>query len=396
MRMAIFSILILLLIPPSVAALTTSDCFDCHSDDTLTKNVGGQEVSLFIDEKVYLESVHGDMDCTDCHEDLMDVEDEHDETTEPVQCGNCHDDALDSVMSSVHYDESGGGAGERPRCADCHGKHSILPRDNRYSTVFDLNVPSTCCSCHASQGGDTGVESSSPDICEEYEEGMHGIVLIKSGLVLSAVCNDCHGSHDIRTKSDPASKVHPGNVNNTCSSCHTGISEVFARSVHGKLGLEGVEAAPVCTSCHSSHRTERAMDETFHVTVIERCSICHPEEADTFRNTYHGQVTGMGYAKAAQCSDCHGAHNILPGDDPSSMIHPDNLTDTCGNCHPGASPNFTKYIPHADYHDAERYPQLYYVYFAMVILLSGVFIFFGIHTLLWFIRSYIEERGKRA
>jgi hypothetical protein len=54
------------------------------------------------------------------------------------------------------------------------------------------------------------------------------------------------------------------------------------------------------------------------------------------------------------------------------------------------------YMPHADYHDASRYPYLYYLYLAMVILLSGVFTFFGIHTLLWFLRAQKEEKGKRA
>lgn len=396
MRMLVISFLFLPLIVSPVAALTTSDCFDCHSDDTLTKTVAGAEVPLFIDEGVYSRSVHGDMDCTDCHEDLAEAEDEHEETVEPVLCGNCHDDAADEMTAGYHFRASGDTEGDLPGCADCHGKHSILPRDSRRSMVYDLNVPGTCCNCHSSPDIISRNDRLSSDVCVEYEEGMHSIVLIKSGLIFSAVCNDCHGSHDIRQTSDPASRVNKANVNVTCSSCHTGIAETFAISIHGRLLQEGSEDAPVCTSCHSNHATERAMDDSFLITVVEKCSRCHQEEADTFRDTYHGQVTGMGYAEAAQCPNCHGAHDILPGDDPASMIHPDNLPATCGVCHPGANKNFTMYIPHADYHDAERFPMLYYVYLTMVILLSGTFFFFGVHTLLWFIRSYIEERSKRS
>ena len=32
--------------------------------------------------------------------------------------------------------------------------------------------------------------------------------------------------------------------------------------------------------------------------------------------------------------------------------------------------------------------------FCVVILLAGVFAFFGIHTLMWFIRAYLENVGK--
>ena len=39
---------------------------------------------------------------------------------------------------------------------------------------------------------------------------------------------------------------------------------------------------------------------------------------------------------------------------------------------------------------------LYLVYMAMVILLTGTFAFFGIHTLLWFIRTYFENLRNRS
>ena len=33
------------------------------------------------------------------------------------------------------------------------------------------------------------------------------------------------------------------------------------------------------------------------------------------------------------CSDCHGAHDILPVDDPASRVYPTNIPRTCGRCH---------------------------------------------------------------
>jgi hypothetical protein len=149
------------------------------------------------------------------------------------------------------------------------------------------------------------------------------------------------------------------------------VVDRYRESIHGEIFADSPEDAPVCTSCHSAHNTERALDDEFLITVVERCSSCHAEMGDTFSKNYHGQVTGLGYTNAAQCADCHGAHGILSISDPASMVHPDNLVATCGKCHPGANANFVQYMPHADYHDSERYPELYFVYLAMVILLTG-------------------------
>jgi len=378
MRKAIFLAIVLLTVSSSALAMSSSDCLDCHSDKTLTKQVGGKEISLFIDEGIFSKSIHGDLDCTDCHTDLADVEGEHGEKVKPVSCANCHDDVAKKMAGSDHPAE----------CSDCHGTHNILPPSDSRSSVYALNVPRTCCTCHSGQ--------ESPDVCVQYEKGMHGTVLIRSGMIYSAVCNDCHGSHDIRGPEDPDSKVARANINSTCGACHAGVVETYKKSVHGQLFAEDPEDAPVCTSCHSPHDTERAMDPSFHLTVVKRCSSCHPEMGYTFSRNYHGQVTGMGDTRAAQCPDCHGSHDILPPDDPASMVNPNNLVTTCGKCHPGANRNFTMYMPHADYHDAKHYPMLYYVYLAMVILLTGTFAFFGIHTLLWFIRSYLENLRTRS
>jgi hypothetical protein len=378
MRKAILVTIVLLAAAAPALAMSTSDCFDCHSDDGLTKTVRGSEVSLYVDEETYDQSVHGDLDCTDCHEDLYGVEDEHAEELQPVQCSNCHDAPAEEMRAAEHPAD----------CYDCHGKHDILPRSDSRSSVYDLNVPGTCCTCHE--------EQETPDVCQAYESGMHGIVLIRSGMIFSAVCNDCHGSHDIRGAADPASMVARANINDTCATCHKGVVDRYRISIHGEIFADSPEDAPVCTSCHSPHQTERAMDDSFLLTVVKRCSSCHEEMGYTFSKNYHGQVTGLGDTRAAQCPDCHGAHDILAVDNPASMVNPKNLVKTCGKCHPGANENFIQYMPHADYHDAERYPMLYYVYLAMVILLTGTFAFFGIHTLLWFIRAYLESLRNRS
>ncbi len=52
--------------------------------------------------------------------------------------------------------------------------------------------------------------------------------------------------------------------------------------------------------------------------MMEQCGQCHKEEAETFFETFHGKVSQLGTEGAAKCSDCHGSHDILPTDDPTS------------------------------------------------------------------------------
>jgi hypothetical protein len=70
------------------------------------------------------------------------------------------------------------------------------------------------------------------------------------------------------------------------------------------------------------------------------------------------------------------------------------MVNTCRKCHADANENFTRYRPHANPHDREKNPGLYYTALFMNVLIVGVFSFFGLHTALWFTRSSIEQRRK--
>jgi hypothetical protein len=70
---------------------------------------------------------------------------------------------------------------------------------------------------------------------------------------------------------------------------------------------------------------------------------------------------------------------------------------TCQKCHAGATASFAKYDPHADREDRARNPLLFYAAMFMEALLAGVFLFFGLHTALWFSRSVtFGGRSRRA
>src|ERR1035438_2414913 len=48
-----------------------SDCLACHSDPSLTTEVNGKTVSLYVDKSKLKDSIHGTMfGCVDCHKDV--------------------------------------------------------------------------------------------------------------------------------------------------------------------------------------------------------------------------------------------------------------------------------------------------------------------------------------
>ncbi|MDZ7777141.1 MAG: hypothetical protein U5L09_16765 [Bacteroidales bacterium] len=126
-----------------------------------------------------------------------------------------------------------------------------------------------------------------------------------------------------------------------------------------------------------------------------QCGKCHEVVTETYFNTFHGKVSKLGSEKTAKCFDCHGAHNILPPENPESTLSRQNIIGTCKECHPNSNRKFAGYLTHATHHNKEKYAVLYYTYLFMTTMLVSVFIFFGLHTLLWLSRGIIENRKKK-
>ncbi len=353
---------------PPPPPLAQADCLECHSDK------GGPQFKA---------SIHGGLGCTDCHTTMKAFP--HAEKVDKVACGTCHAASVPKVAQSVHAKAS-----EQP-CLSCHGDaHAILPVTDPKSTVYPLNIPRTCGSCH----GDTKMTQphNITEVYSQYMDSIHGFALTKDGLLVAATCSGCHGSHDIRKHTDPASKVYRANVPDTCGTCHSGIEATYQNGIHGQLVKAGDLDAPVCSDCHTAHQISNVKSAAWQLKTTATCGGCHKEQMTTYRDTFHSQVSSLEFQQVARCWDCHGEHEILPSSDPKSKIAQANLVATCGRCHAGANAGFITYQPHADPHDGKRYPLLHGAAIFMNLLLAGVLGFFLLHTVLWFIRSRAERR----
>jgi cytochrome b subunit of formate dehydrogenase len=65
----------------------------------------------------------------------------------------------------------------------------------------------------------------------------------------------------------------------------------------------------------------------------------------SYIDSIHGKgLLQSGLVVTATCVDCHGAHRQLPTGDPRSIVHPENVTGTCGKCHHGIAEVFKSSI----------------------------------------------------
>lgn len=423
------------------ASSSAKECLNCHGMKELEKaGKRGHKISLFVDLSEIKGSIHQDIDCLTCHPKAKDTPHEKIERVDCGQCHaesivtdlamsihgggskkvkltcthchgkhsikraaddhffpcqNCHTGASIQYKSSIHQKVTKSGKLQAASCQDCHGGHRILRAKDPASSVYPLNLPRTCAKCHGAPQQAKKGTLPHRDIYHLYLDTVHGIALDKGGLLVAAVCTSCHGAHDIQSHTAELSSTHRHNIPQTCGRCHAGVLSAFEESVHGKWMRRGDMRAPTCTDCHTAHEIRRVDTYKWKLSVIQECGTCHEQSLKTFRDTFHGQVSILGYARSARCSDCHGYHDVLPSRDHRSATHPSRLLATCQKCHPNATPGFTEYYPHADHKKKEQYPILHRTYFFMSTILIGTFAFFGLHTVLWLPRSLRERLNRK-
>jgi hypothetical protein len=296
------------------------------------------------------------------------------------------------------------------RCLECHGERGMPGYVDKKAIDQSVHKGIDCRKCHMDVGeyphGSVlkvncgschflGREGAPREQALEYKLSVHGTA-VRLGKPGAPLCQTCHGSHTIYPSSDARSRTNRSNVPKLCSGCHAQEFKDYEKSIHGKEFIEKRNAtAAVCFDCHLEHQVPSTGDPVWKLSLIQECGNCHAEELDTYRKTFHGKVTRLGYETMAKCSDCHGSHMILPVADENSMLSPRNKLATCRACHPNATEGFTKYYAHAEELNRKKYPELFYTYIFMTTLLIGVFAFFFTHTFLWAYRSLKEKLRQK-
>ena len=376
--------------------MADKDCLECHENPKLVSSLDGR--SLYVDYNQIKNSKHSNTACGQCHSEVNVSKHRPCETIKSkVDCSACHEEVGSEYVQSTHGSLVANQDPNGPTCKECHGTHGVLGRLDPVSPTFATNIPTLCAKCHR-EGEKAAVRytGTEKEIIEHYTESIHGKGLLKSGLTVTATCTDCHTAHKELPHTNSESSINPTNIAATCGTCHHGIEDQFIKSVHSTSVTQTEKELPVCNDCHSAHTIRRADSEGFKLEIMSQCGRCHEQIAETYFDTYHGKVSQLGYTKTAKCYDCHGAHDILPINDPKSRLSRENVVQTCKACHPSANRQFAGYLTHATHHDPVKYPILFWAFWGMTGLLVGTFFIAGLHTLLWLPRSLEWRRKLKA
>ena len=296
------------------------------------------------------------------------------------------------------------------KCVDCHANIVDAQKNHK----LDKTAPkASCINCHQNLWAKAQQEGTAPDKprlevvaknIEAYKQSFHAKENKDMPGFALANCDNCHSSHEFNVppKGSERRTAWHQSIPETCGNkCHEDQLEIFAASIHGEEVLDkGNVKAAVCTDCHSAHEVINTSTDKFKLANVQTCGSCHKEEIASYKDTYHGQVNKLGYTYTARCVDCHDSHGIRAVDDPKSKVHSDNRMKTCQKCHDGkkmpqATEGFKSFAPHANAHDFDKYPQVYIATKFMVWLLIGVFAFFWAHSGLWYYREWQDRKAGK-
>jgi hypothetical protein len=136
----------------------------------------------------------------------------------------------------------------------------------------------------------------------------------------------------------------------SCLECHEGWPEFkqWRDSVHAAEAVS-------CTACHGGDASAFSMDDVRarggyigdipRLAVPGLCAGCHSDPAkmkqyglpfnqyEEYLTSAHGRAFAAGDAGGAVCTDCHGAHFVLPAADARSSVNRFKLPGTCRRCH---------------------------------------------------------------
>ncbi|HGY55214.1 MAG TPA: hypothetical protein ENK44_05925 [Caldithrix abyssi] len=401
--------LFLLLVTPMLSfTQTNDDCMDCHNERDLTKSINDSvEVSVFVDHKVLDNSIHGDLECTDCHEMIEDHPNE--EVVASVSCGNCHEDEQADYQKSVHWLSRMDTVVETATCKNCHGTHDILPSDDKNSHTYKLNIEKTCGNCHDKPAvmRRLGLRGETP--VSKYHGSVHDRILHEEPDKNPPTCINCHDYHQILSKINPECSYSKQNIPKTCGTCHEKIFEEYQQSVHWQGIQRGHVEAPACNDCHGEHRilspkSKDAVTNRLNASS-QICNNCHasevmmqrygldPRRFESYARSYHGLALLKGDQDAATCTSCHEVHSIRSNLDPLASTNKAHLKETCGQCHD----NITESFINIEVHPLDlksRNPVAYIfrvVYTWLIIVVIGGMLVHNMLILLHFIR----EKRKR-
>ena len=269
-------------------------------------------------------------------------------------CTKCHaqiEDVHRKVIKGVLWEKE---EHVLPACVDCHQPHKAR------KVFYDQGMADKdCLHCHENPSIRSSADGRSLAVkADTLAQSKHQKIS----------CSQCHAGVN-------ASRRRPCETITQkvdCSSCHAEVGQRYQSSMHGRLIANNDPNGPTCKECHGTHEVKGRTDPRspiFSINIPVLCGKCHQEgkkaamrytgSQHEIVNHYTESIHGKGLLKSgltvtATCSDCHPAHNVLPISDPASSVNPANVPATCGRCHHGIQEQFVQSVHATMMHKTDK------------------------------------------
>jgi len=181
---------------------------------------------------------------------------------------------------------------------------------------------------------------------QQFERSIHQETNEKGTSGITIGCKDCHGTHEIKPKDDFDSPTFAINLPATCEKCHlervpskkgAGFIGGYNRSAHFKaLEKSGLTMSANCSHCHGGHEIKSVADPLSFVSrknIIKTCGTCHVGIQRGYLEGVHGIDYVKGIKDVPVCTDCHSEHDILSPEDINSNVYSTKVAQVCSRCH---------------------------------------------------------------
>lgn len=213
-------------------------------------------------------------------------------------------------------------------CVDCHADLKAVKDFPHAEKLRSVS----CAGCHDKE-------------TLALKTSVHGQATVeKDGMIVG--CKDCHGTHDIRAKDDFESRTFPINLPETCLGCHRekvrnekggAFVALYEKSAHYRaLEKSGLTLSANCSNCHGAHDIKGVRDVASKVSrkaIIKTCGQCHVGIQRDYLEGVHGKDYVKGIKDVPVCTDCHSEHNIRSPQDLESTVYTTKVAMVCSRCH---------------------------------------------------------------
>ena len=214
-------------------------------------------------------------------------------------------------------------------CVDCH-VDLLKVKDFPHNSPLK---PVSCRECHETAD-------------QQFEASIHQAANEKGTSGITVGCTDCHGTHEIKSKDDFDSLTFAINLPATCEKCHLdrvpskkgpGFIGSYNLSAHFKaLEKSGLTMSANCSNCHGAHDIKGVADPLSLVSrknIIKTCGTCHVGIQRDYLEGVHGKDFVKGIKDVPVCTDCHNEHDILSPEDVNSKVYATKVATVCSRCH---------------------------------------------------------------